>query len=292
MTLETGALDSRAVTIRGSDELADRLEAGEVARFDGADWPLPIGADRDLLRGLRCAWGWKNINFDCASDRLRGAAGATDRALEVMRRFSEDMTAELARRLPSYARGWTPDQATLRPFEEQGRLLPTTARNDLLHVDAFPGRPAGRRCILRVFANIHPDRPRVWRVGPRFPELFARYGADAGLPGPVGTVGRVQRAIAGWLGLPAGRRTPYDEFMLRFHDHLKRRSELQQGPATRLEFAPGEVWAAFTDIASHAVESGQFALEHSYFVRGEDLRFPERSPAAVLAAVERKREFA
>ena len=42
-------------------------------------------------------------------------------------------------------------------------------------------------------------------------------------------------------------------------------------------------WLAFTDVCSHAVLRGRYALEHSYFVAPEALALPDESPPALLA---------
>ena len=52
----------------------------------------------------------------------------------------------------SYAATWKPDRGSYRPEEEATRRLRLTARNDLIHVDAFPNRPTQGYRILRVFA--------------------------------------------------------------------------------------------------------------------------------------------
>ena len=71
---------------------------------------------------------------------------------------------------------------SFRPVEEATRRLRLTARNDLLHVDAFPSRPTQGWRILRVFANVNSSEPRVWVTSDPFPKLLERYGAEVGLP--------------------------------------------------------------------------------------------------------------
>jgi hypothetical protein len=148
-------------------------------------------------------------------------------------------------------------------------------------VDAFPGRPSRGCRILRVFVNVNPREPRIWVTSDPFARLLERYGAAAGLPGAGG---------AGWLHQLArlfhpkqARRSPYDAFMLRFHDYLKGNEEFQErGPKHLWTFPPGAVWVAMTDTCSHAVLRGRFALEHSYFIAPEALALPEESPPVLL----------
>ena len=72
--------------------------------------------------------------------------------------------------------------------------------------------------------------------------------------------------------------------MLRFHDHLKANAGFQERePKCIWKFPTGAVWLAMTDTCSHAVLSGRYALEHSYFISPETLALPEESPAALLS---------
>ena len=173
-----------------------------------------------------------------------------------------------------------------RPLEEATRKLRLKARNDLLHVDAFPTRPTNGWRILRCFVNVNPTEPRVWVTSDPFARLLERYGAAAGLPGKAG-IEWVRRAKDGIVGLfRPGRptRSAYDAFMLRLHDYLKANEDFQErGPKHFWKFPPGSAWLAITDTCSHAVLRGRFALEHSYFLAPHSLALPDESPPALLA---------
>jgi hypothetical protein len=269
--------------------IAERLERGEVVHYPTSPFPLPEGADLAVLLEMRLAPLSKNISYDPATDRAHGflqtSAVQAEAARAVFARFSNDVTAWLARTIPGYAAAWKLDRGSYRPEEEAMRRLRQTARNDLLHVDAFPNRPTQGWRILRVFANVNPTEPRVWMTSEPFAKLLVRYGAAAGLPG---------ERHGGWLKefgkhllrtfRPHGPRySTYDLFMLRFHDYLKMHEEFQERTPKRLwNFAPGSVWLAMTDACSHAVLRGRFALEHSYFVPPTALSLPDESPAALL----------
>src|SRR5262249_54559782 len=156
--------------------------------------------------------------------------------------------------------------------------------NDLLHVDAFPSRPTNGYRILRLFVNVNPTEPRVWMTSEPFTRLLERYGQAARLPGEPTWSQVWQRGIIGLFDPPRRRRTPYDEFMLRFHDFLKANDEFQENCFKRYwNFEPGCAWMAMTDTCSHAALRGRFALEHSYFIAPEALALPNESPAALLA---------
>jgi hypothetical protein len=84
------------------------------------------------------------------------------------------------------------------------------------------------------------------------------------------------------LRLPVLPRSPYDEFMLRFHDYLKRNQEFQSSTRYQFEFPPGSTWLAFTDVLPHSVQSGQYALEQTFIVARESLAAPANAPIAIL----------
>jgi hypothetical protein len=96
-----------------------------------------------------------------------------------------------------------------------------------------------------------------------------------------------KRALAG-LGFgalaPLLKRSPYDEFMMRFHNYLKENSSFQQNcPKQHWEFPPGSSWMVYTDMVSHAVLSGQFALEQTLIISRQVMVTPEKSPYGVLS---------
>src|SRR5262249_13175323 len=147
----------------------------------------------------------------------------------VLADFSFAATRWLAETFPGYAACWRLDRANYRPEEEATRRLRQTARNDLLHIDAFPSRPTQGYRILRLYVNLNPTEPRVWATSDTFDRLLERYGEKVGLPGTI-AAGWARRLGQSLLGLfePGRRvRTPYDEFMLRFHDFLKKNDRFQ-----------------------------------------------------------------
>ncbi len=271
--------------------LPERLERGEVIYYPVCPFPVAAGDDERFLCAQRLASrAHKNISYDPHTGKASGfrwqSAEQAERLRRLLASFSSQVTSWLSATLPRYARGWQLDRVSYRPEEEATRRLRLTARNDLLHVDAFPSRPTHGKRLLRVFVNVNPLDPRVWMTSDPFAVLFARYGKQAGLPGQcrerwskrlLQALGRVVRP-----GRP--RRSAYDAFMLRFHDFLKRNEEFQEKCPKRFwSFPPGSCWMCFTDTVSHAVLRGRFALEHSYFVAPEDLALPQESPAAIVA---------
>ncbi len=268
----------------------EQLEAGNILFMDFI--PTDFSQeDYDFLMSQRQteAAYRKNIAYRPSQDRLTGAARGSDeeRLRRLMRGFSRQSVQLLSRLLPRYAAGWKTDYASLRPFEEEGRALSLHARNDLLHFDAFPTRPTHGDRIMRFFINLHPSRPRVWLTTDGFEALAGRFADEAGLL----TMGRraaspVSRGLArlGRLArLPQARRSPYDTIMHRFHNYLKENEPFQKGCAKqRWEFPPRSSWIVFTDMVSHAVLSGQMAMEQTIIVPRRLMLHPEQAPASIL----------
>jgi hypothetical protein len=276
----------------GDDTLAHRLERGELLPFAPCPFPLPAGDDLAFLfaQQLRGPLS-KNISYDPRRGRVSGFAihshEHTNRLADLMARFADNALRWLASLLPGYAPLWEIDRITFRPDEEATRRLRPTARNDLLHFDAFPSRPSQGRRILRLFVNMHPTDPRVWTTSETFDKLVARYGRLAGLPGAVrgDWLDRARENVLRLLTPGDSVRSAYDRFMLRLHHFLKLYEPFQERAPKKLwRFPPGTAWLLFTDMLSHAELRGRYALELSLFVPTEALALPQLAPAALLAA--------
>jgi hypothetical protein len=274
----------------GSREYCRMLERGEILFFPEPPFDLPAG-DRHFL--LSQQWAelrmHKNVSYRPADDALRGVSGkadATERIHSVLRNYSRQVVEFLSKFLSPYADKWILDFASFRPFEEDGRDLPLHKRNDLLHVDAFPSRPTRGGRILRVFTNLNPVKPRVWQITGPF-ELFAKQLAEgAGLHAIAEGDSLMSRTVQDWgakLGIRGMGRTPYDTFMLRFHDYLKENSPFQvDSPKVRIDFPPLATWIVYTDGVAHAVMSGQYALEQTFLIPTTALVSPEQAPYRIL----------
>jgi hypothetical protein len=266
-----------------------RLERGEVVVFSASPFEIPTGADADFLRAQSLASrAHKNISYDPVTGRSAGFArrsrAQAQRLTRVLSEFAQHATHWLAGLLPRYAVAWKLDRVSYRPLEESTRRLRWKARNDLLHVDAFPSRPSHGCRILRLFVNLNLTEPRIWATSYCFGELLSRYGSAAGLPDRrPAIVGQFKKSMLRIFNPKSQERSEYDQFMLRFHDYLKANSAFQERePKCVWKFPPGSVWLAMTDTCSHSVLSGRYALEHSYFIAPESQALPEESPAALL----------
>jgi len=270
--------------------LEERLEQGEVIYYPTCPFQVPAGADREfLLRQRLASRAHKNISYNPTTGKAAGFhwqdAEQAEKVRSLLAAFSATVTAWLKGALPRYATQWRSDAVSFRPEEEATRRLRWKARNDLLHVDAFPSRPTGGDRILRVFVNVNLTEPRIWATSQGFAQLLERFGKAAGLPleHNAGVVPQFRRGLYRLFDPKRAKRTMYDQFMLRFHDYLKRNETFQEsGPKRFWSFPPGSAWLVFTDFVSHAALRGRFALEHSYFVPARAMALPEMAPAALL----------
>lgn len=279
-------------------EWCARLEAGEILYFPQTPIALPQDSLSFLLSQQQAASGLhKNVAYKPNTDSISGLdaktadAAASERLRAIMQAYSRAVEQFLAGFLVPYQRRWRLDYASFRPLEEQGRDLPLRRRNDLLHTDAFPTRPTRGARILRFFNNIHPSRTRDWVVSDPFGAVAPKYApGEIPLPKAGASTTRAVRSLASSIGLgkaiPSLKRSPYDDFMMRFHNFLKENASFQaECPKYQLQFSPGSSWMVYTDMVPHAVLSGQYALEQTLLIDHKAMVSPETSPLAVLEAM-------
>ena len=287
--------DLDAASATQHHDRCERLEEGNILFFPTS----PIALRPEDLRFLRGQQQTdsslhKNIAYKPKADELSGvdsnsaSSAAVDRLRGIMRDYSQSVTQFLTSFLAPYAGKWQLDYASFRPQEEEGRDLPLRRRNDLLHTDAFPTRPTHGARILRFFSNIHPTRTRDWVVSDPFRAVAAKYApAEIALPQPDSSVGRAFKSLATGIGLgaaaPALKRSPYDDFMMRFHNFLKENRDFQS-TCTKYDyqFPAGSSWMVYTDMVPHAVLCGQYALEQTYLIAPEAMVAPQHAPLTVL----------
>jgi hypothetical protein len=272
-----------------------RLEAGDILYFPTTPVALSAGDRAFLLDQQQTDSALhKNIAYKPAIDALSGVdtktanTTAVARLQSIMRWYSSVVTDFLGGFLTPYSRQWRLDYASFRPQEEQGRDLALRKRNDLLHTDAFPTRPTYGARILRFFNNIHPERTRDWVTGEPFPLLVGRFAPkEIALPNTETAVSRAAKSLALSIGfgaaVPSLKRSPYDDFMMRFHNFLKENEAFQASCEKQSwQFPPGSSWMVYTDTVPHAVLAGQYALEQTFLVLPEAMVTPETSPLSVL----------
>ena len=301
MELVTIPTSDLPLVTRNTERLRDycaQLEAGDIIFFPETPIKIPQ-EDLDFLLGHQHVFGTfhKNIAYRPLEDRITGFETQDpqtgERLRRIMHRYSTDVIDFLGGFLGPYRSQWKVDYASYRPEEEEGRDLALRKRNDLLHTDAFPTRPTQGDRILRFFNNINPEKTRNWITTETFDVLVEKMrtgklngGSSVQLPSSMSVTG-IKRALTAFgLGAvaPALKRSPYDDFMMRFHNYLKENSGFQKKcPKQHWEFPPGSSWIVYTDMVSHAVLSGQFALEQTLIVSKQVMVSPEKSPYGVLA---------
>jgi hypothetical protein len=274
------------------------LEVGDILYFPQT--PIRIQPeDLSFLLGQQQTGSTlhKNIaykpNLDTVSGLDASSTGIEElsRLKTVMRQYSQEVSRFLTGFLSPYQERWQLDYASFRPQEEEGRDLPLRRRNDLLHTDAFPTRPTRGARILRFFNNIHPSRTRDWAVSDSFGQLAPRYAPQQiALPVSSNSAISALRSLANVAGLgyaiPSLKRSPYDDFMMRFHNFLKENAQFQADCRKEyIQFPAGSSWMVYTDMVPHAVLAGQYALEQTFLVDHAAMVSPETSPLCVLEAM-------
>lgn len=270
--------------------LCGELEAGNILYFPAT--PFAISEeDRAVLLGQKQTSGafHKNVAYRPAEDRVTGLDKSESVEAEklrgILQHYSQSAAKFLGELLPPYAGKWKLDYASYRPIEEKGRPARLHARNDLPHVDAFPTRPTNGDRILRLFTNINPVENRVWITAPPFAAIAPHFANSVGLPARPGTnpFSSALRGIGRALNLPGARRSPYDQFMHECHNAMKEDAEFQRSaPKQQWEFPPNSTWIVLTDCVSHAVLSGQYALEQTFIILRSAMVRPEIAPATIL----------
>jgi hypothetical protein len=276
------------------------LESGNILFFPKCPLPFPQEEVSFLLEQRQTgSANRKNIAYKPQSDKItnfvQSSPAQGQRLHEIMRTYSQRVSAFLSQLLAPYAPTWRLDYASFRPFQEKGRQLRTRARNDLLHVDSFPSRPMHGARILRFFTNINPTESRHWLTTLPFHDLAAQFGGSS-LPFPKGIEGTLFEKIAAQvkcsaraLGLPLVLRSPYDAFMLNLHNFLKENTEFQKTcPKDHWDFPPNSCWIVYTDLVSHAATAGQYALEQTLIIPKEGMVNPEKAPVSTLEKLAQK----
>lgn len=301
MAQKIEVLDEEWKNSKNIHKYALELEAGNILFFPKIPFTFPQDEIDFLLKQKQTSTkGRKNIAYKPDQDLITNH-DSTDEVLsqklhEVMKNYSQRVTSFLSELLSPYKNEWKIDYASFRPFQEKGRNLRLRARNDLLHVDAFPTRPLHGARILRFFTNINPNESRKWMTTLPFGDLAAQFGGKKGVPFPsevgYGFKDNLSRKVKEMIcktGIKIPLRSPYDQFMLNMHHFLKENSEFQKNcPKDHWEFPPQSCWAVYTDLVSHAALSGQFALEQTILVPQWALLQPEKSPVSILERLTKK----
>ena len=272
-------LDSFGPTLApGVQDAAVRaIEGGGVVVLPHVNFKLSE-AERRFLSPSWSDGRAKNVSLD--GDRLKGARGAAGDLADLkamIARFAAHAADLVVTLFPRYAPYVQRARTSYRPQPAVGRNVSWRKDDSRLHVDAFPSRPNRGERILRVFTNLNPVEPRVWRVGETF-ETMAKTllpRIRAPLPGSA--------ALLAGLYVTKGRRSEYDHLMLNLHDRAKEDLAYQRNCAQKVvAMAPGTTWLCFSDQVMHAAVSGQYMLEQTIHIPVSALYDRERAPLAIL----------
>ena len=258
-------------------DAARALEGGAVLVLPRLAFALSP-AERRFLSPQWSDGRAKNISLEwTALKGARGSAADIDELAAMVARFAASAADLVTALFPAYAPYVKRARTSYRPQPAVGRAVSWRKDDSRLHVDAFPSRPSRGERILRVFSNVNPSEPRVWRVGESFETM-----ATTLLP-------RISRPLPGASVLLAavratkGVRTEYDHLMLGLHDRAKADLAYQRDcPQEVARFAPGTTWICFSDQVMHAAVSGQYMLEQTIHLPQAALYEPARAPLAIL----------
>jgi hypothetical protein len=260
-------------------EIAALLEAGKVLFTPDPCFDL-TAAERRFLSPDCVEGSTKNVSYRPASGAVHGTrfVGEEREQLACMlKRFYERSREFLEVLIPEYRDRMTAGFTSFRPAEIAGRKTSWRQDDTRLHIDAFPSRPMQGLRILRIFQNVNPSAPRLWRVGECFEDVAQRFLKQ--VPREISGSGRLLH----WLHITKSRRTPYDHFMLGIHNRMKADETYQRDcPQSELALPPGATWMCFTDCVPHAAMAGQFALEQTFYLPVKSMQEPGRSPLRVL----------
>jgi len=271
------------------DPLDQQLERGELVFFEKCPFPLPTGSDLEFLLARQLDGHSKSITLFPATGLMGGqqpgTAEDTARLKAVLEDFSREATAWLARALPRYHRAARLGPLRFRLVEEKGRAIDPRISGALLHVDANSDQAAHGGSFLRIFVNINPTENREWLTSESLGPLLDQWGDQVREPGESRPDWRTRLRLrfAGRFGITLPPTSTYDQLMMRLHFFGKTDPYLQEdAPRTHWVFPPGSAWVVFSDLVSHAVVGGQFAIDQTFLVPPHAFREPERSTRAVV----------
>jgi hypothetical protein len=256
------------------------LESGKVLFFPHLRFDLSESETRFVAESWSDGKA-KNISYRGHQKLLRGAQGS-DEDLEQLRamiaRFAHSAETLVQGLFTHYRTCLETGFSSYRTAAVEGRVTSWRKDDTQLHVDSFPSNPNGGKRLLRVFTNLNPlGLPRVWRVGEPFQDYAERFFPQAAAPLP-GTFWLLDR-----LGITKTRRSEYDHYMGQLHDLGKSDLDYQtNAPQLRFEFPAGSTWVVFSDQVLHAVMSGQYMLEQTFYLQPEYLVQPALGPLSIL----------
>ena len=260
--------------------LRRELEQGAVLYFPNLHFSFAPGEER-FLDSRYSDGKSKNINLRANEGAVRGAAGSPQDLTDLynlINRYAESTEALIHALFPEYGPHMTRAGTSLRPSEIAGRPVSWRKDDTRLHVDSFPSNPLLGKRLLRIFHNIDPEAPRVWRVGEPFADFAERFVPKThGMwPG--------QAWLMKTLHITKRTRSEYDHRMLQLHDLAKADLDYQKTvPQQEFQFPPGSTWIVFSDQLLHAAMRGKAMMEQTIYLDPAAIADRTHSPEAVLS---------
>ncbi len=267
-----------------TDEAKDcmqSLENGMLLSFPSLNFQI-TPEEQALFSSNLVKSNRKNISFDLTTDKMKGCEASQDIEPiihKMIQRFAGLSVEFVENILPHYKEHLITGRTSFRPVEIKGRENPSYKKNDtLLHLDSFPSRPTKGKRLLRFFANVNPfEIPRIWKLGEPSKQVMKKFLPKVKSP----ILG--SRSLMNRFGITKSYRILYDHYMLHIHDKMKQDTDYQKNAAQEIvEFAPHTCWMAFTDQVSHAVLSGQYVFEQSFYLPIDAQESPEKSPLVYM----------
>lgn len=268
-------------------KLMHALEDGIVLYFPSLSFDISE-EEKALFSSNLVEKGRKNISYNLLNHQLKGCAGTLENQKvieQMMHRFALTSQNFVMDILDSYKDSLEIGRTSFRPVEIKGRQCRSIKKDDtLLHIDSFPSSPTQGKRILRFFANVNPfEIPRVWKVGESYKKVIKRF-----LP-------QIKSPLLGYrtflkrFGITKSYRILYDHYMLHIHDMMKADRHYQEHVEQEIvSFAPFTCWMTFTDQVSHAVLSGQYAFEQSFYLPVDAQLVPDKSPLVYMEKIMQK----
>ncbi|MEX3605533.1 MAG: Kdo hydroxylase family protein [Burkholderia sp.] len=262
------------------EQLLAAVETGKVLYFPNLRFAIE-GNEEALLDPVLADPKRKNISLAPNGGAVSGVLGdaVTQSSVRALVARYQKQAASLVDGLfPEYRGHMRVAPTSLRLRQVETRETPWRKDDSRLHVDAFPSRPNRGERILRVFSNVNSAGvPRVWRVGEPFEDVAKRFLLEIRPPLPGSAW------LLSLLHVTKSKRSAYDHLMLHLHDAMKADQAYQQDcPQQTMPFPPGSVWICFSDQTSHAVMSGQFMMEQTFFLPVDAMARPDCAPLDIL----------
>jgi hypothetical protein len=272
-----------------ANELQQRLEMGELVMFNQCPFQLPSAADLEFLRRQK-VHNAKSISYLPDEKKLHGflseQAEDSERLLRILSQFSVAATNWLSKTLPTYNTGMRMGPLRFRVEEEKDRKnIEPRYSGSVLHIDMNGDAPTHGESFLRIFVNINLEKPRYWITSDSLEKLLIKWGDRVRVPHEqlFGFIDDFRLSLSGLLGIKPLSDSAYHRFMSRIHFYGKTDDYLQnQANQISWIFPPGSAWLVFSDLTSHAVQGGQFAIDQTYFVSSVAFKNPERSTKSLI----------